>query len=245
MSLTGLGGQIQRRLEEIQNEIANACKISGRQPSDVKILAISKKQPLEVIRAAYEAGVSNFGENYVQEALGKMSALADLSNLSWEMVGHIQSRKAKQVAEHFSSVHSLDSLRLAEMLSQNRPKNAEPLRTYLEVNLAGEESKSGLPAVTDRDWEALLPLVQSVAGLQGIKLVGLMTMPPLFEKAEESRQYFIKLRQLRDFLNANLPGLDLTDLSAGTSTDFAVAVEEGSTIIRVGSRLLGPRNYQN
>jgi pyridoxal phosphate enzyme (YggS family) len=238
-----LENEIRVRLEGIRSEIERACAKSGRSVEDVQILAISKKQPIEVIQAAYTLGIHRFGESYLQEALEKMESLADLPNLHWEMVGHIQSRKAKEVARNFDRIHSLDSLKLADLLSKHRPATLAPLEAYLEVNLAGEASKGGFLAKEKRDWEALFPIVEHLTGLRGLKLIGLMAMPPLFEDPEEARPYFVKLRELRDVLNIAFPDLMLTKLSAGTSSDFGIAIEEGATVIRIGEGLLGPRNY--
>jgi pyridoxal phosphate enzyme (YggS family) len=235
--------EIKHRLEEIQLEIERACQKSGRSIKEVQILAISKKQSVEVIRAAYDLGIHSFGESYLQEAQEKMELLADLPDLHWEMVGHIQSRKAKDVAKSFDRIHSLDSIKLADLLSKHRPDNLDLLEAYLEVNLAGEASKGGFLAKDQRDWEALFPIVERVSGLSGVKLVGLMAMPPLFEDPEEVRPYFVKLRELRDVLNKTFPDLTLNKLSAGTSSDFGIAIEEGATVIRIGERLLGPRDY--
>lgn len=236
---------IKGRLEEIRTEIEQACQKSGRSVAEVQILAISKKQSVEVIRAAYASGIHSFGESYLQEAREKMELLADLPDLHWEMVGHIQSRKAKEVSQNFDRVHSLDSVKLAELLSKHRPATLPPLEAYLEVNLAGEASKGGFLAKDQRDWEALFPIVEQISGLKGLKLIGLMAMPPLFENSEDARPYFIKLRELRDLLNDVFPELMLEKLSAGTSSDFAIAIEEGATVIRIGERLLGPRNYSD
>lgn len=231
------------RLEKIRSEIERACAKSGRSAADIQILAISKIQPVEVIRAAYALGIHSFGESYLQEALVKMESLADLPGLHWEMVGHIQSRKAKEVAQNFDRIHSLDSLKLAELLAKHRPAALFPLDAYLEVNLAGEASKGGFLAKEKWDWEALFPVVEQISGLKGLKLIGLMAMPPLFEDPEEARPYFVKLRELRDALNRAFPDLMLNKLSAGTSSDFGIAIEEGATVIRIGEALLGRRNY--
>lgn len=244
MELAELVVQIQSRLREIRFEVEEACQKAGRSADEVRILAISKRQSVEVIRAAHSLGITSFGESYVQEALEKMSQLSDLQDLHWEMVGHVQSRKAKQVSAHFDRLHSLDSLKLAELLSNHRPEGMKPLEVYLEVNLAGEESKSGFDAKDQTSWPALVPAMEKIQTLKGIKLTGLMAMPPLFEDAQLRRPYFIKLRQLKEYLNKSIHGLNLIGLSAGTSHDFAIAIQEGATVIRIGERLLGPRNYQ-
>jgi len=243
MDPDNLREEIQTRLTEIKKRIVHACKASGRDPNEVQILAISKRQPIEVIQAAHNVGILSFGESYVQEALQKMKVLDGVSDLHWEMVGHIQSRKARQVAESFDRIHSLDSLNLAERLSRFRPQELKPLEVYLEVNLANEESKSGFKAEKQQDWQDLLPIVKTIGQLPRIKLVGLMAMPPLFDDPQQSRPYFHSLKRLKEFLNEQFPTLNMSGLSAGTSGDYEVAIEEGATVIRIGEALLGPRSY--
>jgi len=240
---TLLQGKIQNNLTEITDVISRAATKSGRTKKDVSVLAISKRQPVEVIEAAYRCGQGAFGESYVQEALEKIPYFQQHEGIRWEMVGHIQSRKARQVAENFNAVHSLDSLKLAELLNQHRPATMPPLEVFLEVNIGDEISKTGFSARNQEDCEALIPVARHVLGLERLKLVGLMAMPPLFQDPQESRPYFIKLRQLRDYLNNQVKEAELTQLSAGTSADFEIAIEEGATVVRIGERLLGPRNY--
>jgi pyridoxal phosphate enzyme (YggS family) len=235
--------QIRARLENIKAAIIRACQASRRLPDEVQILAISKRQPIEVIQAAYNVGINTFGESYVQEALEKKHVFADIPNLHWEMVGHIQSRKARQVAENFDRIHSLDSLKLAERLSRLRPAQFKPLEAYLEVNLAEEESKGGFRAKSQQDWQNLLPVVETISQLPGIKLIGLMAMPPLFDDPQKSRPFFLSLRLLKNYLNEQAPTLNLTGISAGTSGDFEIAIEEGATVIRIGEAILGARDY--
>ncbi len=231
------------RLDEIKTAIENACRRSKRSSSEISILPISKKQPLEIIEAAYNCGIRTFGESYVQEASQKIESLADFADIEWEMVGHIQSNKAKAAAQLFSKVHSLDSLKLARLLNKHRPENLPPLDVFIEVNLAGEASKTGFPAQKQADWESLIPIIEQISNFDKLNLKGLMTMPPLFENVEDVRPYFVRLRELRDYLNSQVTDLQLTELSAGTSSDFEIAIEEGATVIRIGERLLGPRIY--
>ena len=161
------------------------------------------------------------------------------------MIGHVQSRKSALVVENFSRVHSLDSLKLARKLNSalSEQVKSQPLEVFLQLNVSGEASKEGLPAWRKDQWEALLPIVTEIIAYGSLRLTGLMTMPPLFEDPELSRPFFQTLRQARDYLNQQIPGLGLTELSMGTSADYCVAVEEGATVIRIGQALLGPRNY--
>ena len=234
---------IQANLAEIRQIISQAALKSGRTAEDITILAITKHQELEVMVAAYNCGLKNFGESYLQEALEKMEDFAEVDDIRWDMVGHVQSRKAKDVAAHFHTLHSLDSLKLARLLSANRPAEMPALEVFLEVNLGNEESKSGLPIESEQDLAELTKLAEEVQQMDGLKLVGLMGMPPLFDDPEKSRPYFQKLKQTQDYLNKQNETLDLTQISAGTSHDFTVAIEEGATILRLGEVLLGPRNY--
>jgi pyridoxal phosphate enzyme (YggS family) len=184
------------------------------------------------------------GDNYAEQAVQKMDALADLPDLQWEMVGHIQSRKAKLIASRVTRVHSLDSSKLARLLDEQRDPALPPLQVLLEINISGEESKAGLRGDDPSRWAELLPLVDEVTTYRHLRLTGLMTMPPLQADMEANRVYFRNLRELRDYLNAQRPGLALHELSMGTSADFPVAIEEGATLIRLGEAILGPRPHQ-
>ena len=234
---------IQANITEVKQIISQAALKSGRTAEDITILAITKHQELEVMVAAYNCGLKNFGESYLQEALEKMEDFTEVDDIRWDMVGHVQSRKAKDVAAHFHTLHSLDTLKLARLLNANRPAEMPALEVFIEVNLGNEETKSGLPIETEHDLAELTKLAEEVQQMAGLKLVGLMGMPPLFDDPEKSRPYFQKLKQTQDYLNKQIGTLDLKQISAGTSHDFAVAIEEGATILRLGEILLGPRNY--
>lgn len=236
---------IKQRLEIIESNVTLAAEKSKRIASDVLILAVSKRQPLSIIEAAYACGVRCFGENYAEEADEKIKQLSHLTDIRWEMVGHVQSRKSALVAADFSRVHSLDSLKLARRLDSARAsqQSPQPLEVLLQLNVSGESSKEGLLAWEKDQWEDLLPIVSEILSLGYLRLTGLMTMPPLFDDPERTRPFFQRLRQVRDFLNQQIPGIGLTELSMGTSADYSVAVEEGATIIRIGQALLGPRIY--
>ena len=244
-SIPELVQSIKQRLEIIETNVAEAVEKSNIRLSDILILAVSKRQPVSVIEAAYACGLRSFGENYVEEAQEKINLLADLTDIRWEMVGHVQSRKSALVAANFSRIHSLDSLKLARRLESAwaGQGSIQPLDVMLELNVSGEASKEGLPAWQRDQWEDLLPTVSEILSLSHLHLTGLMTMPPLFDDPEQSRPFFQRLRQARDFLNQQIPGLELRELSMGTSSDYGVAVEEGATIIRIGTALLGPRIY--
>ena len=219
----------------IVERIAVAAAKVGRDAREVRLLAASKSQPVESIRAALAAGVALVGENYVQEAEEKKNLLAE-AKVEWHMIGHLQRNKAKLAVQVFDVVESLDNLALARELDKAAAKRSKIVRALIEVNLAGEESKAG---VAKGDVAGLL---EKIAGLAHVSVQGLMTVPPFRENLEEVRPYFRELRELRDSLNSlNLPHVRLNELSMGMTHDFTVAIEEGATIVRVGTALFGPR----
>ncbi len=226
---------IPENVARVQERIALACRRSGRRVEDVRLVAISKTMPPESIRAAYDAGLREFGENRVQEAKAKRPALSDLT-ATWHLVGHLQTNKAKQARELFHWVHSVDSLRLAEKLAQAAPCSSDRLPVLLEVNLGEETTKSGVRA------EEVGALAEQVAQLETLELRGLMVIPPLFEDPEKGRPYFRRLRGLAmEVESRRLHSVSMQELSMGMSHDFEVAIEEGATIIRVGTAIFGPR----
>ena len=232
---------ISQRLNQVNEAINVACAHVRRNPNEVTLVTVSKRQPVELIRAAYACGLRRFGENYAEEAVAKMDALADLKDTQWEMVGHIQSRKAKLIASRVVRVHSLERGKLARLLDQFRDPDLPPLQVLMEINISGEASKEGLLGDDPTHWSEILPVVDEVVTYPRLKLTGLMTMPPLQVEMEANRAYFRRMRELQDYINAQRPDLNLHELSMGTSTDFPVAIEEGATIIRLGEAILGPR----
>jgi pyridoxal phosphate enzyme (YggS family) len=226
---------IKENVAEVRERIASACGRCGRRPEDVKLLAISKTFPPECIRAAYQAGLRDFGENRVQEAQAKRPVLSDLS-ITWHLVGHLQTNKARAARELFHWIHSVDSFRLAQKLDQAAPPGAGRLPVLLEVNLGGEESKAGVG-----ETEITL-LAEQVSRLAMLELRGLMVIPPFFDDAERVRPYFRRLRELaREINGRNIPNVSMQELSMGMSHDFEVAIEEGSTVVRVGTAIFGAR----
>jgi pyridoxal phosphate enzyme (YggS family) len=195
---------------------------------------------LEIVEAAIAAGIRRLGENYADEAVEKIAALQE-SEVEWHMIGHVQSRKADLVARHFVMVHSLDSLKLAARLDRMCGELGRTLSVLLEFNVSGEESKFGFPAWNEASWPDLMPELDAILQLPHLRVRGLMTMPPYFEDPQKTRPYFRRLTQLQQWLQSNLPGADLPELSMGTSADFPAAVAEGATYIRVGQAILGPR----
>jgi PLP dependent protein len=223
---------LSERVRAVRERVARAAAGAGRSAQSVTLLAVSKAQPAQMVRAAAACGIADFGESYLQEALGKLAALRELP-LTWHFVGRLQSNKTRPVAENFAWAHAVDRLKLAERLSAQRPAGMAPLNVCLQVNLAGESSKGGVEA-------AELPaLAAAVRPLPGIRLRGLMCIPP--EEADPGRQraWFARLRQLLAALNEGGAGLDT--LSMGMSGDFEAAILEGATLVRVGTALFGAR----
>jgi len=225
--------EIAARLTAVRERIARAANRVKRDPAAVRLVLASKTQPPEAIRAAYAAGAREFGENYVQEAATKQDALADLQDLEdlrWHLIGHLQTNKARDAANRFALIHSLDSARLGLALGRARP--APRVRVLIEVNAAGEGSKSGVAAA---DVERLIEETRAT-----VEILGLMTIPPPASDPERSRSHFVALRATRDRLAA-ATGLALSELSMGMTDDFEVAIEEGATIVRVGRAIFGER----
>jgi len=226
---------IKESVQKIEKRIKIACERVGRDPGEVFILAASKTRTPEEIREVFEAGIKLFGENRVQEARDKIPLLSDLP-IEWHMIGHLQKNKVKYAVNLFDVVESLDSKELADELEKRLSKVGKKMRVFIEVKLSPEETKHGCSP------EEALELARYVLSLEHLKLEGLMTVPPYFEDPELVRPYFRKLREIRDNLEDAL-GINLPHLSMGMSHDFEVAVEEGATIVRIGTAIFGPRNY--
>jgi pyridoxal phosphate enzyme (YggS family) len=229
---------ISENIAAIQGEIAAAARRAKRRPEDIALMAVSKTHPPELIREAYDAGLRVFGENRVQEFDGKAGALGDLAGAQWHMIGHLQTNKAGKAAELFAAVDSVDSVKLAEKLDAAARSLSKKLSVLIEINVGGEAAKSGV-APDSRELEALLLIAPR---LEALEFRGLMTVPPLSDDPEEARPYFRTLRQLRDVLAARkLTAIGMEVLSMGMSHDFEVAIEEGSTCVRVGTAIFGER----
>jgi pyridoxal phosphate enzyme (YggS family) len=229
----------------VLDQIADAARRSGRDPEQVRLVVVTKTQSLETVQAAIEAGVRILGENYPEEGVMKIQSLPAQTGVEWHMIGHVQSRKARLVVDHFALLHSLDSLKLARRLDRFAEEAGRTLSVLLEFNVGGEESKSGWNASTDAQWEAVLPEIAGLLELPHLRIQGLMTMPPLGMDPDDSRKYFQRLRLLRDRLASQFPQVDWHELSMGTSSDFQVAVEEGATLVRVGTAIVGVRQYSS
>lgn len=227
---------IAQNIRRIQERIAAAAASCGRSPDEIALLAISKTFPGEAILQAAQAGLQRFGENRVQEAEGKILDLRRTLKLEWHLVGHLQSNKAGRAVELFDMIHSLDSVKLASRISQAAIELKKTQFVLLQVDLGQEDTKFGA------DPRQIREIVEAVSGLRGIRLNGLMTIPPFFEDPEKSRPFYERLRRLSDALDAEQPGcLGQKHLSMGMSHDFEEAIREGATIVRVGTAIFGSR----
>lgn len=229
---------ISENIARVHEQIEAAARRCGRDSAEIALMAVSKTQSAEVIREAYTAGQRLFGENRVQEFSEKVTTLQDLREADWHMIGHVQTNKAARAAELFHAVDSVDSLKLADKLNASARIQGKRLRALIEVNVGGEEAKSGLRP-NDPELERLL---SAAPGFSSLAFVGLMTVPPFTENPEGSRPYFRQLREVRDSITRRkLAGIDMSELSIGMSHDFEIAIEEGSTCVRIGTAIFGVR----
>ena len=225
------------RVAAVRERIARAAERAGRAPGEITLVAVSKTFPAAAVREAFAAGLRDFGENKVQETEGKVAALADLAGARWHMVGHLQANKARKAVTLFDRIHSLDDVSLARRLEKAGAEQRKRVRVLVQVDLAGEKTKFGL------DEARLFPALEMMRGLKSVRVEGLMGFPPYEDDPERARPHFRRLRELRDAALA----LDLLlgrDLSMGMSHDLEVAIEEGATLVRVGTALFGERNTQ-
>ena len=225
------------------NDRLEAAAISvGRTGEQVRLVVVTKGQPIEIVQRAIEAGAKYLGENYLEESLPKIATLEKEKGVEWHMIGHVQSRKARKVCEHFDWVQSVDSLRLATRLDRFASEMGKNLPILLECNVSGEETKYGWTAWNELEWSDLADEISPILEMSNLTLRGLMTMPPLFLNPEQARPYFVRLRNLRDYLSAKFPDHNWNELSMGMSADYEVAIQEGATIVRIGTAILGKRN---
>ncbi len=221
-------------LKKVLERMEVAARKVGRDPDKIKLVAVSKTVPPEFIREGIQAGVKILGENYVQEAKKKIEALGH--DVAWHFIGHLQTNKAKIAVRLFDLIHSVDSLHLAEELNKQAQAEGKVLPILLEVKLSEEKSKFGVAE------DNILHLAEAISRMENLNLQGLMTMPPLFSNPEEARPYFIRLRKLSELLaSQKIPRISMQELSMGMSSDFEIAIEEGATLIRVGTAIFGPR----
>lgn len=234
--MDAIGQNIQRILDEINN----AAAISGRKPEDIRLVAVCKKQPVEKIEIAIKAGILDLAENYPEQAIEKIIATKE-QPVHWHMIGHIQSRKAKLVADNFDMVHSVDSESALVRLNDRIADSGKILECLLEINIANESNKSGFLIKSIENPVELDEVFKRTSNLEHIRLRGLMIMPPYTDEKEESRKYFKQASELLHVLQIKHPQVSLDYLSMGTSQDFSVAIQEGATHIRIGTAIFGLR----
>jgi PLP dependent protein len=220
---------------KIIDHVFEAAAKAGRDGTKIKLLAAAKSQSIDALRTAVAAGVTLVGENYVQEAKEKRQQIK--ATVEWHMIGHLQRNKTKAAVEVFDVIQSLDNVALARELDKEGRKRGKPIRALVEVNLGGEESKAGI------DRNGVAGLLEEIADLSNLRIEGLMTVPPFRDDLEKVRPYFRELRELKENLGGkNLPNIELKELSMGMTHDYTVAIEEGATIVRIGTALFGPRS---
>jgi pyridoxal phosphate enzyme (YggS family) len=226
---------IRARIDQVRQRIADAAQACGRQPCDIRLVAVSKTWPANAVAAAAAVGVTEIGENYIQEAREKYDLLRQ-TPLTWHFIGHLQTNKAKYAARMFDLIHTVDSWRLALELDRCSRKLLRVQAVLIQVNVAGEKTKSGVPP------EKALPLVRELATLECIQVRGLMTMPPYFNAPEKVRPFFAELRRLRDRIREQaVPNVRMEELSMGMTGDFEAAIAEGATLLRIGTAIFGER----
>lgn len=226
---------MKNRIQKIEQQIREAAIKAGRSPEEIRLVAVSKIKPAEMVREAMQAGQRIFGENYIQEAVAKIEEIGS-EGIEWHFIGHLQSKKSKYAAGVFTLIHSVDSLKLAREIDKQAAKKGTIQEILIQVNTSGEESKSG---ATDA---SVIELVRDVAALEHVAVKGLMTMPAFFDDPEGARPYFRQLRLIKERIESlAIPGVEMKELSMGMSGDFEVAIEEGSTLVRVGTAIFGAR----
>ncbi len=226
--------RIAERLADVRGRIEKAAAKAGRDPASIRLIAVSKTKPVAMIREAVAAGVTDFGENYIQEAREKIPQVP--GPVSWHFIGHLQKNKAKYAASLFEWVHSVDRVEIADALNRRAGMEGRRLKVLIEVNVGKELTKSGVEA------EALFPLVEHISTLPNLSLKGLMVIPPMTADPEEARGYFIQTRRLASQVESrHIPNVSMEELSMGMTSDFEIAIEEGATMVRIGTAIFGPR----
>jgi len=232
---------IRTNYNQVVERINISARNAGRKPEAIRLVVVTKTQPVEVIQYAIDAGAINFGENYVEEAIPKIQALTRNQLIIWHMIGHVQSRKAQHVCENFQFLHSLDSVNLAERLSRFALTLDKSLSVWMEFNVSGEASKSGWDIKNKDNWENILPDIAKILSLPKLNVLGVMTVPPYSQDPEASRPHYQLLREFQEYVIGQFQLTSFNELSMGMSSDYEVAIQEGSTCVRIGQAILGPR----
>ncbi len=227
---------LKENLQQVEENIKKACERSGRDRADVTLIAVSKTKPVEMLQTIYDCGIRDFGENKVQEMCDKMEVLP--GDIKWHMIGHLQTNKVKYIVGKTELIHSVDSVHLAAEIQKQAVKKDVIVPILIEVNIAEEESKFGIHK------EDTIAMVRQIAGMDHLRIKGLMTIAPFVENAEDNRLYFREIKQLSvDIKNQNIDNVSMDVLSMGMTGDYEVAIEEGATLVRVGTGIFGERNY--
>ncbi|MCR5271703.1 MAG: YggS family pyridoxal phosphate-dependent enzyme [Lachnospiraceae bacterium] len=227
---------LKENLKDVEQNIKNACAKAGRERDSVTLVAVSKTKPVDMLKEIYDEGVRDFGENKVQEIVAKRENMND--DVRWHMIGHLQRNKVKYIIEDVTMIHSVDSYRLAEEINVQAKKVNRIVPILIEVNIAGEDTKFGVRA------DETLQLVEEIAPLENVKIEGLMTIAPMVDDPEDNRKWFKALRQMSvDIAEKNIDNVSMNELSMGMTGDYCVAIEEGATLVRVGTGIFGARNY--
>ena len=234
--------EVQHNYHRILERISAVATLAGRDPGRIRLVVVTKGQPVEKIQAVIEAGAIDLGENYLEEAIPKIELFRPNRNLTWHMIGHVQSRKASGVCQQFGYVQSLDSLKLAHRMSNSLVDLNSKMPVLLEFNVSGEETKFGFPAWQADRWVQLLPELREIVSLPNLTVFGLMAMAPYSQDPESARPYFQRLSRLQGYLHEHIPEADWSELSMGMSADFAIGIQEGATVVRVGEAIMGKRN---
>ncbi len=228
---------IQNNFQTILSQIHQAAKACGRNPEDITLVAVSKKKSVSLIQSGIDAGIRHLGENYIQEAVDKIDTIGPVDGLHWHFIGHLQSNKAKLAVPYFDLIHTVDSFKLAKEIDKQAAKAKKVQDILLQVNISREQSKSGT------DQEQVRQLAIDISALENVAVKGLMCMPPFFDDPEKARPYFRQLARIRkDIQDLSSPGLSMEHLSMGMSNDFEIAIEEGATLVRVGTSIFGSRS---
>lgn len=227
---------VKENLKDVEARVVAACERAGRKREDVTLIAVSKTKPVEMIREIMECGVVDFGENKVQEMCSKMEVITE--PLHWHLIGHLQRNKVKYIVDKAYLIHSVDSVRLAQEIQKEAQKHNVTCNVLVEINIGGEETKSGVPK------EEAMGLVKEIAALSNVKVKGLMTIAPPVEQPEDARGYFKEMKAVFEEIKAaSIPNVEMKELSMGMTGDFEVAIEEGATMVRVGTAIFGARKY--
>jgi pyridoxal phosphate enzyme (YggS family) len=234
--------EVQQNYRRISERIFRTSTLAGRDVGRIRLVVVTKGQPIDKIRAVLQAGATELGENYLEEAIPKIELFKPNQDLTWHMIGHVQSRKAAGVCQQFGYVQSIDSLKLAQRMSRALSDIGLQMPVLLEFNVSGEETKFGFPAWQEAWWDQLLPELSEIINQPSLAIHGLMGMAPYSQNPESARPYFQRLYRLREYLFHNFPEGDWSELSMGMSADFEIAIQEGATIVRIGEAIMGKRD---